>query len=321
MKQIKETEDRDFKMRMNQPGSNQILGFFLVFLIFTFFHGNPGMSQDARELIYQNRIQENAIKTSFSRVKMTTCKYKIQGKKIRCTERPRVKMLESIFKNYSNIGKNGKQDRKSVSIILSPKAEKGIGMLNYSYQSDEKDDDIWMYFSSLGKVRRITSSNKNQDEPASGSLFGSEFSSEDINGTSIDDYQYKILKSIQYKGNETWVIEQIPNAKRLRKSRYSKTLIWMDQARKIIPKWVTYNRQGKPFKLFNKDRWKQKDGVWMADLTSVKNLITRRKTSIITLQENLNVPIENENYFSQRVLTDGVFQDRLFKKMHQRVNE
>ena len=305
---------------MNQPGSNLILGFFLGFLIFTFCFGNPGMSQDARELIYQNRIQENAIKTSFSRVKMTTCKYKIQGKKIRCTEQPRVKMLESIFKNYSNIGKNGKQDRKSVSIILSPKAEKGIGMLNYSYQSDEKDDDIWMYFSSLGKVRRITSSNKNQDEPASGSLFGSEFSSEDINGTPIDDYQYKILKSIQYKGNETWVIEQIPNAKRLRKSRYSKTLIWMDQARKIISKWVTYNRQGKPFKLFNKDRWNQKDGVWMADLTSVKNLITHRKSTIITLQENLNVPIENENYFSQRVLTDGVFQDRLFKKMHQRVN-
>ena len=244
MKRTKETKDWGFKLRMNQPGSNQLLGFFIVFLIFTFCFGNPGMSQDARELIYQNRIQENAIKTSFSRVKMTTCKYKIQGKKIRCTERPRVKMLESIFKNYSNIGKNGKQDRKSVSIILSPKAEKGIGMLNYSYQSDEKDDDIWMYFSSLGKVRRITSSNKNQDEPASGSLFGSEFSSEDINGTPIDDYQYKILKSIQYKGNETWVIEQIPNAKRLRKSRYSKTLIWMDQARKIIPKWVSYNSQG-----------------------------------------------------------------------------
>jgi hypothetical protein len=141
-----------------------------------------------------------------------------------------------IFKNSSNIGKNGKQDRKCVSIILSPKAEKGMGMFNYSYQSDEKDEDIWMYFSSLGKVRRITSSNKNQDEPASGSLFGSEFGSEDINGTQIDDYQYKILKSIQYKGNETWVIEQIPNAKRLRKSRYSKTLIWMDQERKIIPK-------------------------------------------------------------------------------------
>ena len=65
------------------------------------------MGQEARELIYQNRMQENAIKTSFSRVKMTTCKYKIQGKKIRCTEQPRVKMLESIFKNYSNIGKNG----------------------------------------------------------------------------------------------------------------------------------------------------------------------------------------------------------------------
>jgi hypothetical protein len=41
-----------------------------------------------RELIYQNRMQENGIKTSFSRVKMTTCKYKIQGKKIRCSVQP-----------------------------------------------------------------------------------------------------------------------------------------------------------------------------------------------------------------------------------------
>jgi hypothetical protein len=320
MKRIKEKEDQEFKMWINQPGSNQVLDFFLVFVIFTFCFGNPGMGQDVRKLIYHNRMQENAIKTSFSRVKMITCKFKIQGKKIRCTEQPRVKILESIFKNYSNIGKNGKQDRKSMSTIISPKAEKGIGMLNYSYQSDEKDDDIWMYFSSLGKVRRITSSNKNDDEPASGSLFGSEFSSEDINGTPIDDYKYKIIKSIQYKGNETWVIEQIPNAKRLRKSSYSKKLIWMDQDRKIISKWVTYNRQGKPFKLFNKDRWNLKDGIWMADLTSVKNLITRRKTTIITLKEILNVPIENENYFSQRVLTDEVFQDQLFKNMHQLVN-
>lgn len=62
MKRIKETEDRGFKIRMNQPGSNQILGFFLVFLMFTFCFGSPGMGQDARELIYQNRIQENRLR-------------------------------------------------------------------------------------------------------------------------------------------------------------------------------------------------------------------------------------------------------------------
>ena len=92
---------------------------------------------------------------------------------------------------------------------------------------------------------------------------------------------------------------------------------WLDQTKKIIPKWVTYNQQGKPFKLFTKDRWKQIDGVWIAEVGSVRNLITRRKTTIITLQEHLNIPVDNENYFTQRVLTDGVFQNRLFNKMHQ----
>ena len=307
-------------MQNNKSYSDHFFFFYLISLLCLTSYGSAAYAQDARELVYQNRLQANLVKTSYSKVKMKTCKYQMKNKKIRCIEKPRVKVFKSIFKNFSDIGKNGKQDQKSISIILSPKSEKGIGLLNYSYQSDEKDDDSWMYFSSLGKVRRITSSNKNQNEPASGSLFGSEFSSEDISGTPIDDYEYKILKSTKYKGKDTWVIEQTPKPQRLRKSNYSKTVLWLDQANKIIPKWVTYNRQGKPLKLFTKDRWKQIDGVWIAEVGSVKNLITRRKTTIITVQENLNIPVDNENYFTQRVLTDGVFQDRLFNKMHQLVN-
>ena len=304
-------------MQKNKSISDDLIFFCLISVLFLTNYGSTVYAQDARELVYQNRLQANLVKTGYSKVKMKTCKYHVKNKKIRCIEKPRVKVFESIYKNYSDIGKNGKQDQKAINIILSPKSEKGIGMLNYSYQSDDKDDDSWMYFSSLGKVRRITSSNKIQNEPASGSLFGSEFSSEDISGTPIDDYEYKILKSIQYKGNHTWVIEQTPKPQRLRKSHYSKTVFWLDQTKKIIPKWVTYNRQGKPFKLFTKDRWKQIDGVWIAEVGSVRNLITRRKTTFITLQEHLNIPVDNENYFTQRVLTDGVFQNRLFNKMHQ----
>jgi hypothetical protein len=49
MKRIKEKEDQEFKMWINQPGSNQVLDFFLVFIIFTFCFGNPGMGQDVRK--------------------------------------------------------------------------------------------------------------------------------------------------------------------------------------------------------------------------------------------------------------------------------
>ena len=88
----------------------------------------------------------------------------------------------------------------------------------------------------------------------------------------------------------------------------------------IIPKWVTYNRKGKPYKLFIKERWKMIDGVWMAEVGSVKNLITRRKTTLFTIKEHINIPVDDENYFSQRILTDILFQDRLFNKIHQIVD-
>ena len=272
-----------------------------------------GFSIDGRELILQNKTLNDQITTKYERAILSTCKYEFNKKKAACTESSRVKEYESVTKYYSRSGTNGKRELKNVRVILNPISDRGLGMLNYGYQNNNKDDDSWIYFSSLGKVRRITTSEKDRNEPQSGSLFGSEYSTEDLASTPIDDYSYKIIKSTKIENRSVSVIEKIPSIERLRKSNYSKSIVWIDLERKTILKILKYNLQGKPIKLYNATHWENIDGIWMPQRQSVINLITKRKSSLKIVQRKLNIPVDNENYFSQRILLDKVFRERFFK--------
>jgi hypothetical protein len=67
--------------------------------------------------------------SSFTTLKLSSCKFGVNKGRIACAERPRVKVLESVAINH---GKDNK-DTKSVSITLEPAAERGISMLTYGY--------------------------------------------------------------------------------------------------------------------------------------------------------------------------------------------
>jgi len=276
-----------------------------------------GFTMDAKDLILQNKLLNDKVATKYERTTLSTCNYKSEEGKVSCTESPRVKEYESVTKYYSKTGKNGKREFKNVRIMLNPISERGIGMLNYGYQSNEKDDESWIYFSSLGKLRRITSSDKNRDEPQSGSIFGSEYSAEDMTSTPIDDYTYKILKTEENDGRRICVIEKLPSEERLRKSNYSKSVLWMDMDRKTIPRVVRYNHQGQPFKLFTATHWQKIDDIWMPERESVINLISKRKTSLNIIRRRLNVVVDDESYFSQRILSDKIFRERFLQKIRE----
>jgi hypothetical protein len=294
--------------------SKAILNLVIVGIVLIGYPG-AGFSLDARELILLNKLLHDKVLTMYERATLSTCKYELKQGKVSCIESPRVKEYESVTKYYSKTEKNGKRELKNVRIILKPKSEQGLGMLNYGYQRDDKDDENWIYFSSLGKVRRITSSDKNRNEPQSGSIFGSEYSSEDMTSTPIDDYTHKIIKTIKLDDRETCVIEIIPSADRLRKSNYSKSILWMDMERKTITKMLKYNLQGQEFKLFTFTDWNKIDDIWMPERQSVINLLSKRKTTIDIVQRKLNIVIDNESYFSQRILLDGVFRKSFFESI------
>jgi hypothetical protein len=225
-----------------------------------------------------------------------------------CTENPRIKVLESVQKDY---GAN-KKDSRSIAIVLEPISDKGIGMLTYEYDASGKDNDVWLYLSALGKVKRIISSSEDSDE--SGSFFGTEFSIEDIESRKIGDYTYKILEQATYAERPVWLIESIPKPERARKTRYGKFISWVDKERYILLKEELYNRNGKLYKQVTMGNIERIDNVWVARKVTMNNLSTRRATIMDLVSVAFNMEVSDE-FLTQRTLTDFAFRERNLAKL------
>lgn len=195
-------------------------------------------ANEARDLV-EKVLNRNDGTTEIGRVRLTTCAVTKKNKKIVCKSSPRIKIMDMVRKDYGPREK----DHKTVTILLEPASEKGIGFLQYDYEEKGKDTDQWLYFSSLGKVKRIVSGN--DDEPKTGSFFGSELSYEDMEKRHIEDYTYALLGKEDYAGRQCAVVESKPTKSRAKKSNYSKSVDWIDLERNMILKSILYNRQGK----------------------------------------------------------------------------
>lgn len=260
-------------------------------------------TQSAKDIMTKvQKVAKESFSTSVQRIKLATCKYTVSNKRIVCTEEARNKLLESVAKNY---GENHR-DRRSVSIIIEPKKEQGVGMLTYEYGELGKDNDSWIYLPELSKVKRLASSSDSND--SSGSFFGSEFSLEDMEDLKIDEYSYKILKEENYKGRETWVIEYTPTIERAKKSKYSKTISWIDKERYISLKKNLYVR-GDHYKQLTMSKIEKIDDVWISRRLTMNNLATRT----ISIMSMISVAFDQEisdDFLTTRTLEDFTFRER-----------
>lgn len=287
-------------------------------LVLFLFGGTELFATEARDILLTINKRNDTILSELNKSKLTTCKYFIKKRKYGCSDKPRVKIYQGISKYYSKTTETGKRDQKGTAIILSPSSEYGIANLSFSYKENDKDDEAWVYFSALGKVRRIVSSKKDQDEPSNSSFFGSEFNMEDVENKSLIDYDYKIIKSEKYLKRDCWLIEGVPTPQRARKSHYSKFRIWVDKKNLITLKLLTYNRKGTPYKEFTYSKWKKFGDLWRSNRTIVKNLLTERMSILSTLEVSYNIAIPDE-FLTQRTLTDRVFREKHIEKLRKRI--
>ncbi len=273
-----------------------IIGFCLTVII-------PLQAQTAREIMEKvDQISRSTNNSSFTVMKLSTCKFGVSNRKIKCLEKPRVKKLESV---QLNTGKD-EMDSKAISIILEPAGERGIGMLSYTYDEVGKDSESWIYLSALGKVKRMASGADDDAEPTS--LFGSEFTTEDMETGKLKEYTYKILKESKIGKRPVWIIESTPTPARLKKTRYSKTTVWIDKERYLALKVQTYDKRGKAYKKLSFFKVQQIKNRWMARSIIIMNIQTKRLTKMSLDKIALDVSVK-ENFFSQRSLTDFAFRE------------
>jgi len=268
----------------------------------------------AREIV--QKMNDNQLLTtdsSFNLLQLTSCKYGTHNGKLKCVEKPRIKLLESA---QINLGADNK-DSQSITIILEPANEKGIGMLTYTYDAGDQDNETWLYLSALGKVKRIASGRDDEDtEPTS--VFGSEISTEDQETGKLDHYTYKILQSGNYKGRPVAVIESLPTIEGAKHTRYGKLRTWVDRERFISLKIQMFDRHGNAIKHVSAAKVEQINGIWLARSVTFKNLVSQRLTNmnIKTINFGLNI---DAKFLTQRALTDQGFRQRHLQSLREQV--
>ena len=87
----------------------------IMFLIFMLaFQAHAGEARD----IVQRVLDRDDGTTEVGRIKLSTCPVEKKGKKIVCSAKPRVKMMDMIRKDYGP----DEKDHKTVTIIQEPPA-------------------------------------------------------------------------------------------------------------------------------------------------------------------------------------------------------
>jgi hypothetical protein len=278
---------------------------YLFFIIFTAVTSSS-YANEARDIIQKVMDRDDGT-TEVGQIKLSTCSVIKKGQKIACKSNPRIKVMDMIRKDF---GPNEK-DHKTITFIKEPAGEKGIGFLQYDYEQKGRETDQWIYLSALGKVKRIVSGNEN--EPKTGSFFGSEFNYEDMEKKHIDDYTYKVLGEETYTKRPCFVIESIPVKEQALKSNYSKSIDWVDQERDLILKSILFDRQGRKIKKIYFKKIKKVDDILIPMQIIVLNLQESRRTFLLYQKIALNIKVDDA-FLTQRALTDGIFRESLLKQ-------
>lgn len=246
--------------------------------------------------------------TMMVKFKLGTCKYVVNNDNMKCTEKPRVRVVENVLKYFGN-------DVRALAILQEPARDKGIGMLGWEYYDNRKNNDNWIYLPALNKVKRVVSSTDSRD---SGSYFGSEFYIEDLQWRKLDDYTYKILGEEDVKVLEVgkgyvdrpgYILEWMPTKDRVTVSNYGKLVTWIDKERFILLKADLYDHNQKLFKKRTIKNLQLVDSNWMPRQVTMNNIDTRRVTIMNRERIAFNLEVDNE-YFTQRALTDFIFRER-----------
>ena len=293
--------------------ANYSLLFVLIsaFLSLSSFQVYAETDLSAREIMEkQDEERRKSTDSAFTRMKLTTCKYGISGGKVKCAEKARIKLVESA---QINTGENNK-DTKSIAIILQPSSEKGIGMLSYSYDDSDRDNETWLYLSALGKVKRISVRNSDDEETESASIFGTEMTTEDQETGKLDDYTYELLDQGEFRGREVAVIESTPKPHRLSKSSYGKTQSWIDTERFITLKVRMFDKYNNPIKKIEVGKVEKINDVWMGRNLTFFNTVSNRLTNMKLEAINFDMDIK-EDFLTQRALTDQAFREKFLKDL------
>jgi len=208
------------------------------------------------------------------------------------------------MKTYS---KDVKGAEKKLIFFLSPSDVKNTAFLTYDYDSEEKDDDQWLYLPALNKTKRIPASDKDS------SFMGSDFSYSDMTEPILSDYTFKVLKESIVKrksGNlKVWQIQVTPKDQSvIDETGYLKSVAYVRQDNYMVTRAKYWLKKAGRVKYMDVRKVEKIDGIDVATITTMttkKGKRTLHKTILIQSDIKMNQDLK-EDLFTVRTIEKGI---------------
>lgn len=183
---------------------------------------------------------------------------------------------------------------KSLIVFERPRDIRGTALLTHAHSS--RDDDQWLYFPALKRVKRISAPNR------SSSFVGSEFTYEDMISPEVNKFDYYWHRDEPCPGHEylnCYVMDRYPKNPN---SGYSRRLVWLDHDEYRLFKVEYYDRKNAHLKTLTIDGYTlYKDKYWRSGDLLMVNHQSGKSTLLSWSEYDFGVGLDR-NDFTRRSL-------------------
>lgn len=200
----------------------------------------------------------------------------------------RVRTIQQYTKDFGD-------NEKSIMFFQAPADVKNTSFMNWSYDSDQADDQ-WIYLPALKRVKRISSDSK------SDYFMGSDFTYDDLGDRKLNADIHKLLREETINGKACYVVESISKDEEY---MYSKTITWIDKETFIGVKKEFYDEDEELLKILTIKKVETISGFQIITNSEMKNIQKNHSTSMVLTNVKVNTGIPASN-FSERMMTRGI---------------
>ena len=200
----------------------------------------------------------------------------------------RVRKIKQFTKDLGDL-------EKSIMFFVSPADVKNTSFMNWTYDSDQSDDQ-WIYLPALKKTKRISSDSK------SDYFMGSDFTYDDLGDRKLEDDTHKLLREETMDGKECYVIESLSKDEDY---MYSKTVVWVNKSNFIGVQKEFYDEDEDLLKVLAIKEVEEISGIWVITNSEMKNVQKNHRTTMVLNNIQINTGM-SESKFSERMMMRGM---------------
>jgi hypothetical protein len=179
---------------------------------------------------------------------------------------------------------------KALVRFETPPEVRGVGLLTLNHAQAPAEQ--WLYTPAIQRDRRIAQQEKSQR------FMGTDFTNEDMEERSIEDYDYELLGEETLAGQPAYKIRAV--YKDRRNTQYSQLYLWVRKDI-VATTYIEFYIDGKLRKTARWDDWKQIQGIWTPHFTEMKDLAKGSLTRIRSSNIKYNIKFEPD-WFTLRNL-------------------